>query len=462
MKSKKTIPTIAGIFVLIIGVASGVFLLQRQQIFRLGASSDTEPKDINVTNVTDTSFSVSWITDKQTVGSIEWGNSTNLGQTAHEDSNIPSLVHTITLTHLDPNTKYYFQIISNGVEYTQAGSPWQASTGAELAPPESSNIISGQIQTADGTAAANVLVYATVGSALPMSTTTSQNGEWVISLANARNQSASSYINLSPETMVELYIQGGSLGAASAQTLLKNANPTQTIALGKSYDFRNENRESTNDIPQAELSLPDQKNKRESGFNLSGAEASGSEESVTLESLEDNEVIYTQKPEFFGGGPTGTEFTITVESDPVSDQVTIGSSGWSWSPPDNLEEGEHTLTISWTDAEGILRKITRTFVVQAAEDGPSFESTPSDTTTTPSPSPTATPTATPTPTAKASSSPSPSSTTSPSPTPTPRTSITASDSADLPQPGSIEQTILLALGGFGLLSAGIYVSIKKN
>lgn len=463
MNKKKTIPTILGIFVLMLGVATGVFLLQRQQMFRLGASGGTEPKDVRITNVTDTSFTVSWVTDKQTVGAVEWGTSQNMDQTAHEDNGQTTIIHTVTLKHLNPNTKHYFQILSGNNEYTQTGSPWQVTTGSQLAPPETSNIISGQIQTQDGAGASGVLVYATVGSALPLSTTTSQNGEWVISLANARNQSVSNYANLTPETLVELYIQGGSMGVASAQTLLKNANPTQTIALGNSYDFKNETRDVANENPQAELSLPDETNDRESGFNLTNEDVEGSDEEVTIESIDNNEIVYTQKPEFFGSGPTGTEFTITVESEPISDQVTVNSSGWSWSPPNNLEEGEHTLTISWTDAQGILRKITRTFVVQAAEDEPSFESTPSDTTTpTTTPTPTATPTITPTATSKSTATPKPTAFASATPTGSPRTSITASDSAEIPEAGSVRQTILLAISGFCLLTTGIYVSIKKT
>ncbi len=447
MNSKKTIPTIAGIFVLMLGVATGVFLLQRQHIFHLGASSDTEPKDVRITNITDTGFSVSWITDKETTGSIEWGESPSLGQTAHADRTQTDFIHMVTLKHLKANTKHYFQIVSGGSKYTQAGSPWQVSTGAELAPPEASKIISGKVQTSDGLPASGVAVYATVGSATPLATLTTQSGDWVISLANARNQSGSNYVNLSLDTSVELYIQGGPKGVGSAQTLLKNANPTQAITLGRSYDFRDETRDNTSDTPQAELALPEEQEERTSSFDLTGTEAEVSHEVITIDSLQNNEVIYTQKPEFFGSGPTGTEFTITIESDPVSDRITVNPDGWSWSPPESLEEGKHTLTISWTDTKGIMRKITRTFVVQAA-DGPSFESTPSDTTTTPSPTPKTSPSPSPRPSVPSSA--------------TPRTSITASDSAELPAPGSIEQTIILTTAGLAFLLTGIYVSIKKT
>jgi len=96
--------------------------------------------------------------------------------------------------------------------------------------------------------------------------------------------------------------------------------------------------------------------------------ASPSAETVTLESLDEDEIITSTEPEFFGEGPPGTTITITIESDPITDQTTISSlGGWNWSPPEGLSEGAHKITITWRDASGILRTLTRTFIVQASE-----------------------------------------------------------------------------------------------
>src|SRR5690606_27107233 len=96
----------------------------------------------------------------------------------------------------------------------------------------------------------------------------------------------------------------------------------------------------------------------------------------------------------FGNGPAGREISITVHSDPVSGDTEVDSDGtWSWSPPKNLENGLHNITIEWTDVQGIVHSLTRSFIVQAQENNPSFESTPSGTTP---PSPTSSPTPKPT------------------------------------------------------------------
>ena len=82
MKKKLTIPTILGILFLVVGVVTGVVLLSSRQIFRIGASSDAAPKDVRVSNIDDTGFTVSWVTDKEVAGYVLWGttqsNTTNI------------------------------------------------------------------------------------------------------------------------------------------------------------------------------------------------------------------------------------------------------------------------------------------------------------------------------------------------------------------------------------------------
>jgi hypothetical protein len=85
--------------------------------------------------------------------------------------------------------------------------------------------------------------------------------------------------------------------------------------------------------------------------------------------LSEGETITSQQPQFFGKGPGGESIVITVHSqNPISATVQIPNTGsWSYSVPSSLEPGKHTVTISWVDASGITRLLTRDFVVQAGE-----------------------------------------------------------------------------------------------
>jgi hypothetical protein len=427
MKGK--IPTIIGVFLLIGGLAAGVLLIQNKQIFKLGASADVTPQDVRITNVTDTSFSVSWTTDKPAGGFISYSSDNAFNKTAQDQVTPQSETHYVNVTGLTAQTAYNFKINSGGQDYDNNGNPWQVQTGAQLSQPSQSNIISGQVLTASGNPATNALVYINVASASPLSTITSQTGTWLLSLSSARTQDLSSYASINDtNSVIEISVQAGTLGIASAKIYPQSAKPVPQMVLGKQDDFRNLPPSSEGDSPKASVGLPTSSTPS-SSFNVNESPPPKTEDTVTLKSLNNGEVISTDKPEFFGDGPPGTKITITVESDPITTTQTVASSGsWNWSPPSNLAPGSHTITISWRDAGGILRTLTRTFVVQASE-GPSFESTPSASLT-PSPSPTA----------------------SPSPSPIPSLSPSPSASASpLPSTGSLIPTYTLFIMGIGML-----------
>lgn len=456
--NRSKIPTIIAIFILVIGVAAGVLLLQQQQIFKLGASPDITPKNTRVTNITDSSFTVSWTTDKQTVGYLKWGTNDKTQEVAHPESNLPSSTHYLNLRNLTPNTTYYFIINSDGHNFDNNGLPWQTQTGPLLSPPASSTIISGKILDANGQPAANAIVYATSGGVVPLSSITSSSGEWIIPLGNARTTSLTSYAPITSNSLLELFVDGGQSGIATAQIYPPAANPTPSITLGRIFDFRNQLTSLSDETPTASIELPTQA-APSSRFQIPEQDLPASDPAtVTLDSTKENEVIFTTDPEFFGQGPANTTLTITIQSvTPLTDSITVSPSGnWRFSPTTQLPEGSHTITLSWKDASGIIRSLTRTFTVQAADNEPSFVSTPSGTTATPQPTATATPkpTATPQPTATAT----PTSTSSPSPTP--RVSLPSTDSG-LPSPGSTLPTIILSLTGIIFILIGIIISASS-
>jgi len=436
--SKSKVPTILAIFILTLGVGVGVFLLQQTQTFRLGASGDSSPKNVRVTNLTDSSFTVSWTTDKSTVGYVKYGPSSPT-ETVHPTNESASFIHSITISDLTPQTSYSIIINSNGDDYDNNDLPWQASTASVLAPP-TSQIISGKVLLASGEPAGNVLVYTTTSSASPLSTITSASGEWNIPISNARTTLLNSYITITGTTLLEIFVEGGPLSIATAQIYAAAANPVPPITLGQVYDFRSETPTEEAELPEASLELPKEaSNTPTSGFQISETPASETE-SVTLESLDESETIFTTTPQFFGSGPAGETITVTVESNnPQTDQVTINPDGsWDWTPPEGLAEGEHTITVTWQDESGLLHELSQLFVVQASEGEPSFESTPSG--STPSPTPTIKPS--PTPTA------------STTPTASPRVSIPSTESA-VPVSGNNLPTIIFALTGLLLIGAGI-------
>ena len=423
------IPTIIGVILLIVGLGAGVLLVQNRQIFRLGATQESLPKDVRITNITDTSFTVSWTTEREVLGFISWGDNENsLNRTEEDEVGTSSVTHTLSVKSLIPRTEYFFKINSGGTEYDNNGLAWQTKTGPTLAQPKS-YLVSGTVLAASGAPANNALLYITVGGSSPLSSTTSQNGSWVISISSARTSDLNSFVTIDDATtLLEISVNAGPEGVSTAQIYPQSAKPVPSMILGSSHDFKSLPPSEVSEVPRASLELPDEATPS-SGFEVEEV-STPSATTVTLESVDQGETITTTQPEFFGEAPAGTQLIITLESEPVTDQVTVPSSGdWSWTPPTDLSEGTHKITIRWTDVSGILRTLTRTFIVEAAE-GPAFEATPSATLT-PTTTPTATPTATKTPT----------------PTATPTATAFAT-----PESGSLTPTLLLSIMGIGVIA----------
>jgi len=444
---KSKIPTLLGIAILALGLAIGVYLVQNQQIFRLGATPEASPKDVRITNITDSSFSVSWTTDIEVGGFVKYSESnSSLNKTALTKLAEKSYTHYAVVENLNKESAYQFKINSGSEDFDNNGANWLVTTGSLISGGDQSNIISGSVLTQTGVVAKDAIVYISAGGISPLSTITSENGTFTVNLATARNQSLNSFATISEaNTLLEIFVQSGQRGVATAQIYPEATKPAPPIILGQVHDFKNLPPSNSGGTPKASVGLPQNTGEKESGFNVSEESSAPTSETITLESIEDGEIISTTTPEFFGEGPPGTTVKITVESEVVSGEVAVNSSGnWSWNPPGNLEEGPHTITISWRDAGGILRTLKRTFIVQAAE-GPAFESTPSAST-----SPTASPTTSPT--ATSSSTPS----TSSSPTSTPEKLVDA---------GSLTPTYLLTimgLGLFGISGLAAYLVFSKN
>ena len=424
---KERIPTIIGLVILVIGIITGVFLIKSQRIFKLGASSEDAPKDVRISNITDSSFTVSWTTDKETIGFVKWGKSiTNLDKVENDTISQKGYLHSSTIKSLTPQTEYYFKINSSSTDYDNQGTAWKIKTGSQLSIPVKNIIISGTVLNQDGTPAINALINFSVGGGSPLSTITSKSGSYLMPISQTRNKNLDSYISIDESSsLIEISVNAGINGISTAQIYPQSAKPAPAIILGEINDFKNLEPSKNSDIPKASIDFPDGEIDPQSGFTVDNSLNNSNTKTVTLESHSEGETISTQDPEFFGKGPTGTEIEIQVESELQTETVVVGNSGnWNWSPPANLEEGTHTVTVKWKDANGILRTLTRNFIVSASE-SPSFVSTPSANLTS-------------------------------TPSATPKATSIASSSAVPEQPisGSLTQTLLLFIMGIASVSFG--------
>lgn len=441
--SKIHFPTAIGLFILLIAIGVGVFLVKTRTIVSPGAEESASPKQVHITNVTDSGFTVSWLTDKPTTGSIKYGvESGSFKQQGLDDRDQLSgesekfMVHHITMKNLKSQTDYYFKLESDKKQFDNNNKPFQVKTGPSLGSPPIADPIYGSILGSSGSTVEGVVVYVNVANAAPLSALVKANGNWALSLATARTTDLSSYLNYDTQaTLVNLLIQGGTLGTASAVTTTLNDSPVPDISLGQSYDFRTT---AVNDSTASDASgkIADTSSQAETvtGFSLepiaSGSGTATISAEVTLENPSfDGEVLNASQPAFIGTGPSGIVLAIEINSESTyTGSAIINEDGtWEFTAPQGLEPGEHIVKITYIDSQGEEQILSRSFVVASAGE-------------TTDPAITATPSGESTDSAA-------------------RTSLPATDSG-VPEPGSGEITMMMLIIGLGLLTGGLLLKFR--
>ena len=424
-------PTALGLLILLVAIGVGLYWVKNKTAPDSASGQTLAPKQVRITNVTDTGFAVSWTTDQPANAKIKLGTDpNNLKDRFGDDRDQLSgetgsfEVHHLTAKNLTPNTKYYFKIESTGKPFDNQGKPFEITTGPALGSPPSADPVYGTVLTAAKTPAEGVIVYVNLANAAPLSALVKSGGNWALSLSTARTSDLKSYLNYDAQaTIVNLLIQGGRQGTAPAITTTANDSPVPDITLGQSHDFRVQTTAQA-ETPTATGS---------SNFSLEPLIAQNQPSTpsgeVTLENPGVNgEIINATQPAFIGSGPPGTVLAIEINSPQTyTGTATVAETGdWEFVPPQGLSAGEHSITIAYLDSGGVEKTLTRNFVIAAAgqTDVPAITATPSGKVSTDSG----------------------------------RTSM-PSTAGGVPHPGAGEVSLLLLLTGAGLIIGGL--QIKK-
>lgn len=454
----KKLPVPVGLIIILTITASSLFLIQRVKNLKTKTSAQAAPNQIKITNIGSYSFTVSWVTNDPATGLVEFGESSSLGQIKKDvrdqkqATSAKYYTHYVTLDNLKSETKYYFKIVSSGISYGNNQKPFEVTT-ANLKVPADNDIAQGKILNSNNKPASGAIVYLSISGAITQSALTDSDGNWIIPLATARTTDLKDFVNYDRNAQVEEIFVQGDLQTATATLTTNNDNPVPDITLGQTYNFIGQ-------MPQITPTLAPTKQTFAETLPQASSSSGFSEinnQDLTIIFPGDKEEVNNPLPEFLGTGPKGQKLEIKIESNQViSSQIVPDSQGqWKYSPTTALAPGEHTITVSYTDSRGFLRKVSRSFVVLAAGTSqlPSFTATPSGQTATLTPTPTTLPTPTPTATSSALPSITPSATPTATPTVPYRTSLPSTESGT-PTPGTIFPTKLLFEAGFITLLFG--------
>ncbi len=486
--TKKQIPTFLGIGVLIVSLIAAVAaMLGGPQVFAPRATPQTTPKKVKVTNVRDTGFSVSFLTDEATAGFIKYGVAENsLKSQAGDDRDQLSgnvgqfTTHHLTVRDLQPDTQYFFTLgTTSNSQFNNNGAAFSVKTAKKGGAASAAKTAYGTVMSASGNPAVGSIVYIQIEGVGELSALVKDSGSWAVPLSNARTLDGSQVAQISPTDSMTILVQGPEVSStASTVVTVDKSQPVDTITLGQnSAGAQDTGTDLTADSQPLEESVADPALDTTLGndvvpapapttdntglggtdqtlANLTStpAPASGSaatqlpENEIVDISDTSHQVVTTQQPVITGLVPANVVVSIEVHSDTqITTQIQSDDTGSftvdlaALAANQNLEPGEHTVKISYTDPQtGQLVSETRTFTVQPRESTLLAQAQPFGTSN-PFPISTATPT----------------SSASASPSAQPRTTMPATSSA-LPRSGSVETSFALVLSGLFFLTAGAW------
>ncbi|HVF69397.1 MAG TPA: Ig-like domain-containing protein [Xanthomonadales bacterium] len=372
-----------GVFVLLLSLGTIFWLSRNVVLFDSKAALSNTPKDIQISNITQNSATVSFVTDGEVMGSVTYGKNPSLGQVAFDTrdsaSQAPHAVHYIVLSGLDPGTEYFFSIVSGDGVFQNDKTPYELTTAPSAEGDSSKPLtISGKVTTDGTTAPSEAIVYVKSDGSQVISVLLKPDGSYKLDIPKLLKKDLSGVLALLDTTVLKMNVND-SHAASQVSFFANSADPIPPIILSKDYDFTGGGIASTTASESAQVT----------GFPvLEGGETTvGGPQILTPKT---DEKFEDQQPLFEGVSQPGADVEITIESDPITTTVQADSSGnWQFRPDTKLTPGVHKITIKTLNAQGILQSLTRSFTVNAQ--GSQFIEPSISPTSAPSISPTAKP-----------------------------------------------------------------------
>ncbi|MEO8581489.1 MAG: fibronectin type III domain-containing protein [Patescibacteria group bacterium] len=240
----KRIPTILGLIVLFGALGAGVFFIGAGPgLFSPRATPQTTPKNVKITNITDTTFTVSFLTDDSSASFVKYGTSaTSLTNREGDDrdqlaGNVGTYnTHHITLRNLQSGTNYFFTIgtSSNG-QFDNNGKPYTVKTVQKASNQSAAQTIYGTVLTQDSNPADGSIVYVTVDKGAEMSALVRSSGTWAIPLSQLRGTDGGVPPAITTNTLMLVFVQGKTPQdtATLTTTVGQPQFPVKTITLGE-------------------------------------------------------------------------------------------------------------------------------------------------------------------------------------------------------------------------------------
>lgn len=186
-------------------------------------SFESGESTVLVTNLTDVGFSVLWRSPSKVEGYVKYGTSkSNLSEEVWDvrdglTSKNTYYSHIVESKRLEPETTYYFEIYSGTEKYNKSGAMYTVTTYSTLTTPPPFETKSGSVSNtstpAEWIVVAKILDEddaGTAGNSGYISTVPDDNGNWILTIGDARSEDGSSYFTFSNSDILSIYLLGAS------------------------------------------------------------------------------------------------------------------------------------------------------------------------------------------------------------------------------------------------------------
>lgn len=237
------IPSVLGLGIIVIGIVTTTFLVRGGNLLESKAGPSDTPKSIKINNLSDSSFTVTYVTSNEAVGTLTMGKDpNNLNQVILDDRDQLSQkinkyrAHSITANSLDPETTYYFTISSGSQTVTNNQKPYSVKTGSVVNQSPSSQVpLSGRVINPDGTIPSDGLVLIKINGGQNLSTYLKPNGSYLLPLNTLRNKDLTNYFPIN-NAVISINVISGDL-SSNVDVSSNEISPVPIITLSNNYDF---------------------------------------------------------------------------------------------------------------------------------------------------------------------------------------------------------------------------------
>lgn len=327
----RRIPTVFALFLLLGGIAVTMLLINQGVFTVTQASPEVEPRNVTVTNISDSSFTVAFTTLQETVAAVSItidGEEKLLFDDRDTDTRNAYYSHMITVKNLKPNSNYGYKILSNGTTYPEDDTLFQAVTSGKISDTPEETSMQGKVILPSGEAGSDTLVLVTPTDGAVASIVTDQNGEYVIPARLLKSADGSAYLDISDPIPLSIRaLQGENESTIETQFVPNSIIPP--ISLSQNYEFIASLEEELTATPSSLFEEPDPQ--------ISN--------SLSIRTPREDEILVDTRPQIRGTAPAGGIVRVLIDGKNAAQLRASPNGNWSFRPSTPLTAGEHTTSV---------------------------------------------------------------------------------------------------------------------